>query len=95
MNELFESFVTWQSLTGFGGCLAMVILLTQFTKAFRIPTQLLSYIWAVLILLLGTAFTSGLDVESAALSLFNAVIISIASNGGYEVITKIFEKKST
>lgn len=87
MNE----FTTWANLATYGGSLAMVLILTQLTKeiAKKIPTQLWSYILSFAILLAATYFTGALTVESGALLVFNAAIVSLAANGGYEAVKRI------
>lgn len=87
MNE----FTTWANLATYGGALAMVLVATQLTKDFtkRIPTQLWSYILALVILLAATYFTGALTVESGALLPFNAAVVSLAANGGFEAVKRI------
>jgi len=90
MNEILQEFVIWEVLAGFGGCLVMVILLTQILKGYiKIPAQIISYVLAVAILILSTAFTAGLTFASAFLTFFNATIVSFAANGGYEIGKKL------
>jgi len=92
MNE----FVNWVTLGTYGGALAMVLLLTQFTKdlsfAKRIPTQIWSYILALAVLIAANAFTTGLTPEVIAQTLFNAVVVSMAANGGYGLLVKASEE---
>jgi len=89
-------FMTWETLGTYAGALAMVLLLTQLTKELSflksVPTQILSYIFALIVIVPATYFINGLNMELLILCLFNAVIISIASNGGFTAIQKIFEK---
>lgn len=87
MNE----FVTWTTLATYGGALAMVMVLTQLTKGLtkKIPTQLWSYILSILVLYPAMYFTGQLTADMAVLTLFNAAIISLAANGGYEAVHRI------
>ena len=89
MNE----FVTWVNLATYGGALAMVLVLTQATKELpfvsKLPTQLWSYILSLVVLLAATYFTSTLTASSIGLAVFNAAIISMAANGGYEAISRV------
>ena len=50
MNE----FVSWETLGTFAGCAMLVGILTQFTKGLfsKLPTQWLSYIYAVVVMAL-------------------------------------------
>lgn len=88
MNE----FISWPTLGTYGGALAMVLVLTQFTKDFsvtkKLPTQIWSYILAFTILIIAHAFTDGLTVNLVFQTVFNAVIVSIAANGGYHAIQR-------
>lgn len=89
-------FVTWSTLATIGGAIMMVALLTQFTKDIpyveKIPTQLWSFVLALLVLYPSYFFTGTLTVEAAVLIPFNAVIVSLASNGGYDAVAKLFGK---
>lgn len=89
MNE----FVTWTNLATYGGALAMVLVLTQLTKGLpgvsKIPTQLWSYILSLAVLLAATYFTGALTASTASLTVFNAAVISLAANGGYEAVTRV------
>jgi len=75
--------------------LTMVMLLTQFTEEFtftkRIPTQLWSYILSIFVLIAATVFTEGLSVNGVMQAVFNAVVVSIAANGGYGILQKVKE----
>jgi hypothetical protein len=88
MNE----FMTWQDLATNGGALAAVLLLTQLTKGIpgidRIPTRIWSYVLSLVVLLSAGYFLGTLTMDSAGLSLINAAIVSLASNGGYDVIKR-------
>ena len=92
MNE----FLNWEMLGTYAGCTAAVGMLTQFIKGIgvldRIPTQIVTYVLALVLMLSSSVFTGGLTVEGAALTVFNAAIVSLASNGGYAAIERIGEK---
>jgi O-antigen ligase len=87
-----SEFVNWGSLGTYGGALAMVMLLTQFTKDLpftrRIPTQIWSYILAFIVLTASHVFTSGINPAAVGETLFNAVVVSLAANGGQSVLTR-------
>lgn len=86
-------FFTWDRLGTYAGAAALVALVTQLTKNLpyisKIPTQVWSYILAVLVLIASQVFTGTLSASSAALSLANGVLVSLASNGGYSLITRV------
>ncbi len=85
-------FTTWSILGTYVGSLAMVMIITQITKniAFlqRLPTQVWSYLVALFILLLAHGFTDGITWGEAALCLFNAAIVALGANGGYDAISR-------
>ena len=91
MNE----FVSWETLGTFAGCAALVGILTQFTKGLfsKLPTQWLSYIYAVVVMALAAIFTTGFSWPTLALIPFNAVIVAMSSNGAFTAIKRITEKK--
>ena len=86
MNEYF----TWGYLATYGGAVLAVALITQFIKNLgfikRIPTRVTSYVVAVVIMLAALAFTGGFSLSSGVLTLINAVIVSLASNGTYDAL---------
>lgn len=89
-------FITWELLVTNGGALVMVGMLTQFTKEWvivkKLPTQVWSYILALLVLFPALAFLDQLTLNTAVQTLFNGVIVSIAANGGYSVLTRLTGK---
>lgn len=91
-----SEFINWATLGTYSGALAMVLSITQFTKELsvikKIPTQLWSYILSFIVLILANIFTNGLTLDIVAQTIFNAVVVSIAANGGYSAIAKITGK---
>lgn len=87
-------FVTWEILATYAGALAMVLIVTQFTKGIKviakIPTQVWSYIVALAVLFPANFFLGQLTIESAVLILFNGIIVALAANGGFEALNKAF-----
>ena len=85
MNEFF----TWGLLGSYSGAILAVTIITQFIKGVgfikRIPTRFVSWIVAVIVLILAQAFTAQLTVSSAVLTLLNAVVVSLAANGTYDL----------
>jgi hypothetical protein len=81
---------TWAYLGTLAGATAATLLIVQFTKApldkvWKIPTRLLVYVIALIILLVAQAFTGGLTGESAMLAALNAVVVAMAAYGSYEL----------
>ena len=87
------NFFDWAYLGTFAGALAAVALITQMIKNLpgikRIPTQLMSWLLAVVVLILAHAFGGTLDAQSAVLSLFNGAMVSLAANGGYAALKRV------
>ncbi|MBR5873942.1 MAG: hypothetical protein IKY90_04305 [Oscillospiraceae bacterium] len=87
---MFENFVDWTILGSYGGSIIATGLLTQLVKNSGklkdIPTRWVSYVIAFIVLLLASFFTGSLTVSNAVLTLFNAAIVSLAANGGYDAI---------
>ena len=92
-ETLPAEFFTWDMLGSYAGAAALVALVTQLTKELpyvsRIPTQVWSYILAVLVLLASLIFTGKLTAANACLTLANGVLVSLTSNGGYSLITRV------
>lgn len=90
-----DQFFTWSLLGELAGAAAAVGLLTQFTKKYApIPTQALSYIFAIVILAMATYFNGNGEAATFAIIPFNAMIVSMSSNGGYSAITRAFGNKN-
>ena len=87
-------FYDWTTLASYAGSLGMVLIITQFTKEIkiikRIPTQLWSYIVAVFILSISYYFTGRLNWSNAVLIMFNAMVVALSANGGFEFVSKTF-----
>ena len=91
-----SEFFSWDMLGTYAGCTAAVGVITQFVKGIgfmaQIPTQIVTYVLALILMLLASVFTGGITVEGAVLTVFNAVVVSLASNGGYAAAERIGEK---
>lgn len=86
-------FIEWSMLATYTGALMMVLLITQLTKNLaivkKLPTQIWSYIVSLVILYPAYFFTGQLTISNTILILFNAIIIALAANGGFDAINKI------
>lgn len=86
-------FFDWAMLGTYAGATMAVCVLTQLTKGIklieRIPTQIWSYILSLIVLMLAQVFGDGITAQNAALAVFNAAIVSLAANGGYEAVSRI------
>lgn len=91
--------LTWEYLATIAGATAATLLIVQFLKVpldtvWKIPTRAFVYLIALVLLLGGTYFTSGLTVNTALLTAVNAVIVALTAYGAYEVTFKKLEQKS-
>ena len=86
-------FFDWSLLGSYAGAALAVAVLTQITKGIpgivRIPTQLWSYVLALVTLLLALIFGPGFSASGAVLALFNASLVSLAANGGYAAVERV------
>jgi len=85
-----QEFFTWAMLGTYAGAVLATTLITQLVKEWlkSIPTRIVSYVIALVVLLLAAAFNNALTLADGALCLFNAVIVSLAANGGFDAVTK-------
>jgi uncharacterized membrane protein required for colicin V production len=85
-----QEFFTWAMLGTYAGAVLATTLITQLVKEWlkAIPTRIVSYVIALGVLLAAAAFNNALTLADGALCLFNAVIVSLAANGGFDAVTK-------
>lgn len=86
MNELFNTFSTWEMLGTLAGAAAATGLITAFLDMFlnrggRIPTQVIAYSTAFVILLFSLVFTGGLSPDTGVLCVLNALVVSSTASG--------------
>lgn len=85
-------FFDWSTLGTIAGASAAVGILTQLTKNIpginKIPTQVWSYILSLVILIVSQAVGGTLTIAAAGLAVINAAIVSLAANGGYELMQR-------
>jgi hypothetical protein len=90
-------FVTWDLLGTYAGAMAMVGVITQMTKNVKfiskIPTQVWSYILALAVMLCANLFLGELTLSNAVLTIFNAALVSLGANGGYEGLVRVFSNE--
>ena len=98
-SEIPTNPVSWDQLATIGGAAMATMLIVQLLKlpldkVWKIPTRIIVYVIALIISLLATQFTGGLTLENGLLTAVNAVIISLAAMGAYELTFKKLEKKT-
>lgn len=86
-------FFDWSMLNTYAGATMAVACIVEMTKALpiiaSIPTQLWSYLVALATLLLALTFDAGFTLQGAGLAVFNAVLVSLAANGGYDIVQRV------
>lgn len=91
-----EAFYTWTTIGTYAGSVALTAIIVQAFKGVgflqKIPTQLFSYIVAVLLLVAAQVFTREFALADIVLCFVNAVVVSLASNGAYTAIEKTVSK---
>lgn len=88
MNEFF----TWTILATYAGALAATMGITQLLKGVgfidKLPTRVFSWIVALIVLVAAELFLGSFTAESGVLCAINAVVVSLAANGGYDLVTQ-------
>ena len=91
--------VTWEQLATIGGAAMATMLIVQLLKlpldkVWKIPTRIIVFLIAAVVLILATYFTKGLSADTILLTLINAVIVALTAMGGYELtFHKLEERK--
>ena len=90
---MMENLFTWDVLGTYAGAVAAVGVITQLIKGVpgivKIPTQIVSYVIALIVLLCAAGFTVGLTAEGIMLTVFNAAVVSLAANGVHTAAVKM------
>lgn len=88
-----DQFFSWEMLATLAGAAAATGILTQFLKGLfsKLPTQWLSYIIALVILLAATAATGGIGADWTVWAIvpLNAVIVSLSANGAFSAVKRV------
>ena len=87
---------TWVQLVTISGATLAVLLLVQvlklpIDKIWKIPTRIVVYVISLIVLLLATHFTTGLTVSDGILAAFNALIVTLAAMGAYELTFRKYD----
>lgn len=97
MTNMTMEFFDWGMLGTYAGAVLAVGILTQLTKGIKwiekIPTQIWSYALSLIVLILAQVFGDGITAQSAVLAVFNAAVVSLAANGGYEALSRTASQK--
>jgi len=89
-GELPTDPFTWEQLATIAGATVATLLIVQLLKlpldkVRKIPTRIVAYVIALIVMLAATYFTVGLGWSNGLLSAMNAVIVALAAMGAYEV----------
>ena len=89
-SEIPTQPVTWAQLATIAGAATATMLIVQLLKlpldkVWKIPTRIIVFFIAAVVMLLATYFTSGLTWNTAILTVLNAVIAALTAMGGYEL----------
>ena len=97
-SEIPTNPVSWDQLATIGGAAMATMLIVQLLKlpldkVWKIPTRIIVFVIAFVVLILATYFTEGLSWNTALLTIINAVIVALTAIGGYELTFAKLEKK--
>ena len=98
-SEIPTNPVSWEQLATIGGAAMATMLIVQLLKlpldkVWKIPTRIIVFVIAFIILILATYFTQGLSWSTALLTVINAVIVALTAMGGYELTFKKLEDRA-
>ena len=97
-SELPTNPFSWEQLATIAGAAMATMLIVQLLKlpidkVWKIPTRIIVFLIAAVVMLLATYFTKGLTADTALLTILNAVIAALTAMGGYELAFAKLEKK--
>ena len=97
-SELPTNPFSWEQLATISGAALATMLIVQLLKlpldkVWKIPTRIVVFFIAAVVMLLATYFTKGLSADTAILTILNAVIAALTAMGGYELTFAKIEKK--
>ncbi len=96
-GELPTDPFTWEQLATIAGATLATLLIVQLLKlpldkVWKIPTRIIAYVIALVVMILATHFTIGLTWSNVGLAALNSVIVALAAMGAYEVSFKKIEE---
>ena len=89
-GELPTDPFSWAQLATIAGATLATLLIVQLLKLpidriWKIPTRIIVYIIALILLEAATYFTDGLTWSTGILTAINAIIVALAAMGAYEI----------
>lgn len=95
---MFEDFMTMEIMTTFIGLTTAVMIIVQFTKSLvkkRFGDGAVRLYAFIISLILTFVFAKqGSQLQGIILTIINAIMITIASIGGYEMVSDPFAQKN-
>ena len=92
-------FFDWSTIGSYAGAVMAVGVITEIIKDIpgikKIPTQIMSYVLALIVLLASMLFSGGFAASGVGLAVFNAALVSLGANGGYAAIQRVKEATTT
>lgn len=83
-------FFSWGMLATYGGAFAATLVITQLIKGItpikKLHPRLVSWMVAAILLLAANYFIDSLTLKTAGICIINAGVISLAANGGYDLL---------
>ena len=97
-GELPTDPFSWEQLATIAGATLATLLIVEllklpFDKVWKIPTRIIVYVIALIVLMLATYFTQGLTPNTALLTAINAIIVALSAMGAYELTFHKLEEK--
>jgi len=91
-----SEFFNWETLATFAGASVATAIITQFIKKplAKVPTQIVSYAVAAVVLALATAAMGTAESWTAyAIIPLNAILVSVAANGEFSAVSRFIGNK--
>ena len=87
-----EGFFTWQTLLTYSGATLATTIITQLLKEInaldKLPSRVLSYFTAALVMTASVLATKGFAWADMAMALINAVVVALAANGAFDAVKR-------
>lgn len=92
-----SEFINIDYLGSLTGCVAVVILLTQFfkeiiTKYVKIPAKYVTFIFSLTTMLAYQICTGSFSFKNIYILLLNSIIVTLTASGGYEYTIKTIQE---
>lgn len=95
-----DNFITLDYMGTFAGMVAIVVLLTQFTKdlidkmSSKLPTKYVVFLYSLIIIIGYQVMSGTFKISKLLLTIVNAIMLTMTAQGGYEWVFKPIEQKS-